>query len=62
MLGTVTVKAENTQVNSNCKIRYHRYRVLPITQKLASYRGEQEHTVPGVPKRVRFAKALQEGG
>jgi hypothetical protein len=41
MLGIVTVKAENPQVNSPNKIAYPVYLLLPLTVKLASYREEQ---------------------
>lgn len=62
MLGAVTVKAENAQVNDPNKIVYLPYPLLPITEKLASYRSDTEQWVRRVQKLIRFDKALLEGG
>jgi hypothetical protein len=53
-LGTITVKAENPQVNSNNKITYPLYPLRRLTRKLASYKGYTEQRVQRVQKLIRF--------
>jgi hypothetical protein len=56
MLGTVTVKAENPQVNGMSQELYPLYPLRRLTVKLASYREEQEQVVHRVQKLSRFDK------
>lgn len=62
MLDAVRVKVENPQVGAPYKKLYPLYPLLPITVKLASYRGEQEQRVQRVRERNRFDNTAPEGG
>jgi hypothetical protein len=56
MLGTVTVKAENPQVNGMSQELYPLYPLRRLTEKSFSYRGYTEQRVHRVQKQIRFDK------
>lgn len=62
MLGAVTVKAENPQVDHLNKITYPLYLLLRLTEIFVSHKRYTEHRVQAVQKLIRFDKRAPEGG